>query len=300
MNIWRNFFGRFGGHSVPRQEFVPRIEVNLKTLIARLNGTCRLSLENAAGLCHSKKHFNIELEHWLAELHKVADSDLGPVYRRYGLDRNVLAADLTASMNLLKTGNDGAPSISPHIVEAIKLGWLVASINFGAGRVRSGLLLIAMLADPYFNERLRQISNEFVKIEADELRWNFAEIVRSSRENSESKPLEQVLSGVGSVFLSTINGLDYHETTSVLEPRFQDAKIEDGRLLAFQEIDERLESAFAELRTQLAERFAASVREAPFNPAIAAEVRDRVYALGITALETALQSRRQWLFDPQE
>jgi type VI secretion system protein VasG len=42
--------------------------VNLKSLVGKLNDTCRSALEAAAGLCLSRTNYNVEIEHWLLKL----------------------------------------------------------------------------------------------------------------------------------------------------------------------------------------------------------------------------------------
>ncbi len=44
------------------------VPINLKSLVAKLNDICRRSLEGAAGLCLSRTHYNVEIEHWLLKL----------------------------------------------------------------------------------------------------------------------------------------------------------------------------------------------------------------------------------------
>ena len=41
---------------------------NLKSLIAKLNETCRSALESAAGLCLSQTHYDVDIEHFLIKL----------------------------------------------------------------------------------------------------------------------------------------------------------------------------------------------------------------------------------------
>ena len=54
----------------------PMLTVNLKSLIDKLNDTCRTTLESAAGLCLSRTNYNVEVEHWLSRLIEVPDADL--------------------------------------------------------------------------------------------------------------------------------------------------------------------------------------------------------------------------------
>ncbi len=43
------------------------MSTNLKALIDKLNDTTRRALEAAAGLCVSRTHYDIEIEHYLIE-----------------------------------------------------------------------------------------------------------------------------------------------------------------------------------------------------------------------------------------
>ena len=60
--------------------------VNLKSLVGKLNATCRNALESAAGFCLSRTNYNVEIEHWLIKLMEVADSDLTAIFRHYEVD----------------------------------------------------------------------------------------------------------------------------------------------------------------------------------------------------------------------
>ena len=52
------------------------MNVNLKSLVGRLNDTCRNALEGAAGLCLSRTNYDVEIEHILAKLLEQDDTDL--------------------------------------------------------------------------------------------------------------------------------------------------------------------------------------------------------------------------------
>ena len=78
-----------------------------------------------------------------------------------------LLADLNRSLDRLKTGNARAPALSPEIVEMVKQAWLLASVEQGATRVRSGHLLWALLADETLSRRAREASGQFARIPAD-------------------------------------------------------------------------------------------------------------------------------------
>ena len=53
------------------------MNVNLKGLIGKLDDSCRRALEAAAGLCLSRTHYDVDVEHLLVETHGMSnDSDL--------------------------------------------------------------------------------------------------------------------------------------------------------------------------------------------------------------------------------
>ena len=51
------------------------MSVNLRALIGKLNDTTRSALEAAAGLCLSRTHYDVEIEHFLMKLLDATDGD---------------------------------------------------------------------------------------------------------------------------------------------------------------------------------------------------------------------------------
>ena len=121
--------------------------VNLKSLIGKLNDPCRQCLEAAAGLCLSRTNYNVEIEHWLAKLLELSNTDVHSVCKYYGVDVSRLTADVTRAIDRLKTGNSRPPVLSPHTVDLGREAWVVGSVDFGAARIRTGYLLMALLSD---------------------------------------------------------------------------------------------------------------------------------------------------------
>src|SRR5690606_19741672 len=123
------------------------VQINLKSLVSRLDEVCRRTLEGAAGLCLSRSNYNVEIEHWLAKLLDGGQTDLTGIFRHYGVDTSRLNADLTRSLDRLKTGNARSPALSPDLVSLAREAWVLGSIEFGAQQTRSGYLLAALLSD---------------------------------------------------------------------------------------------------------------------------------------------------------
>src|SRR5579863_10629407 len=132
--------------------------IDLRSLVARLDPPCRQALEAAAGLTLSRSHYNVEIEHYLLKLLDIQGSDMAACLDHYGVDIGALTADLNRVLDKLKTGNSRAPALSPQIVSLVREAWVVASVVFGASRVRSGHILVTLLSDDGLAPVLREAS----------------------------------------------------------------------------------------------------------------------------------------------
>jgi len=56
---------------------------NVRSLIGKLNDTTRKSMEAAAGLCLSRTHYDIEVEHFLMKALDSSEGDLSPILRHF-------------------------------------------------------------------------------------------------------------------------------------------------------------------------------------------------------------------------
>ena len=120
------------------------MDINLKSLIGKLNDVSRRALESAAGLCLSRTNYNVEIEHWLLKILELNDSDFGRLLRYYEIDPSHLSRDITRSVDKFKTGNTRPPLLSTRIVDLVRQAWIIASIDFGAPQVRTGHMLLAL------------------------------------------------------------------------------------------------------------------------------------------------------------
>jgi type VI secretion system protein VasG len=158
------------------------VSLNLKSLIGRLDETLVRTLEAAAGLCLSRTHYNVEIEHWLAKLAETTDTDAAAIFKHHGIDASRLAKDLTRALDKLKTGNARAPALSVAVVDLARDAWLLASVDFGAAKARSGHLLLALLSDEGSRRLALDASSEFDKINAEQLRRDLASITSGTSE----------------------------------------------------------------------------------------------------------------------
>jgi type VI secretion system protein VasG len=158
--------------------------VNLKSLIAKLNDTCRSATEGAAGLCVARTHYDIEIEHYLLKLLDDTDSDIALILKHYGVDRSRLTRELDRSLDKLKTGNARSPTLSPQLLRMFTEAWTLATLDYEAGDIRSGLTLLALLTCDDLLRTVRDISAELQVISAEAFHKDFSSIVSSSREET--------------------------------------------------------------------------------------------------------------------
>ena len=160
------------------------MDINLKSLIGKLNDTTRRALEGAAGLCLSRTNYNVEVEHWLMKLLETSDTDLSKLLRYYEVDPSRVNRELTKAIDRLKTGNSRPPSLSPMIVDLVKHAWVLASIEYGVPAIRSGHLLVALLVQDDLARLVREIAPELAKISAEAIKREFRDISAGSSEDS--------------------------------------------------------------------------------------------------------------------
>jgi len=156
---------------------------SLKSLIAKLNDTCRTALEQAAGFCLAQTHYEVDLEHFLCKLLDAQDSDLHKILRYFEINESRLRGDLARALDGFKTGNARTPALSPRIPKMIQDAWLVASIDHQAQQVRSGHILIGILSDDETARMLLNSAESLRKISLETLSQNLRDITAGSAED---------------------------------------------------------------------------------------------------------------------
>jgi type VI secretion system protein VasG len=160
------------------------MSVNLKSLVGKLNDTCRSALEAAAGLCLTRTHYDVDIEHLFLKLSDMPDTDLQRLLRHYEIELARLSRDLTRALDRFKTGNARTPALSPRIPRLIGDAWTIASIDFGASQIRSGHLLLALFENEELARLARESSDVFQKISVEELHKHLPDLVAGSAEDT--------------------------------------------------------------------------------------------------------------------
>lgn len=120
--------------------------VDFAPLVSRLNTSCRGALENAAGTCLSRTHYEITVEHLMARLLEDPMGDIQLILKQAGIDPGRVMRALDQTIESFKTGNGGKPQFSPLLPELFADGWLIASVELFENRIRSGALFAAFVS----------------------------------------------------------------------------------------------------------------------------------------------------------
>ncbi|HUX27210.1 MAG TPA: type VI secretion system ATPase TssH [Terracidiphilus sp.] len=162
------------------------MSLNLKSLIGKVDDATRSALEAAAGLCVSRTHYDIEIEHYLLKVIDSSDNDVAFILRQYSVDRSRLTAELQHSLDRLKSGNARSPAFSPLLVKMLTEAWTIATIEYDMALIRTGFTLLALLSDPELSRVIRDVSKELQLIPPEALLKDFFAVTEKSREASVS------------------------------------------------------------------------------------------------------------------
>ena len=172
------------------------MSINLKSLIGKLNATCRSAMEAAAGLCLTRTNYDVDIEHLFLKLMEVSNSDLSKICRHFEIDTSRLTRDLTRAIDRMKTGNARSPALSPRIVKLLTEAWTIGSVDYGATQIRSGLLLVSLLATDELARLASESSAEFQKISIETLRKSLLNLTANSVEDVTGAVVSAAESGV--------------------------------------------------------------------------------------------------------
>ncbi|MEO7248371.1 MAG: AAA family ATPase, partial [Novosphingobium sp.] len=160
-------------------------EISRSALFGRLNSTALKAVETATGFCKMRGNPYVELVHWIHVMLQDPQNDVAAIRTAFALDDEAVARNVVAALDALPRGATSISDFSPQIEESIEKGWLYASLQFGAARMRTGHLLYGMLKTPTLRNALFAISGEFRKVQAEKLGAEFEGICASSHERTQ-------------------------------------------------------------------------------------------------------------------
>ena len=145
------------------------MNVDIKSLLSRLNDFCTNTLQAGAGLCVSRTHYEVTVEHFILKLIEDPRSDISLIFKQFEIESGAVLKKIEAGLEELKTGNSSRPVFSPRLLDLFQDGWMVTSIELDENDIRSGAILLAVLERPQsyisgnYGELLKEISIETLK-----------------------------------------------------------------------------------------------------------------------------------------
>lgn len=161
------------------------IQVDIKSLLLRLNKHCAGLLQKAATLCVSRGHYEIATEHLLQVLLEQPESEITLALRHFEIDSTKVLRAIEASLEEFRAGNSGKPVFSPLMLELIQDAWMIASIELKERQISSGAILLAFLSRPQSYSR-SAYADMLLKVRRDLLLERFDAITARSPERAEA------------------------------------------------------------------------------------------------------------------
>ena len=172
-------------------------DISRSSLFGRLNPTALKAIETATTFCKMRGNPYVELIHWIHVLMQDPRNDVAAIRTAFNIDDTQLARDIVGNLDKLPRGATAISDFSPQIEEAIEKGWLYASLQFSANRIRTGHLIYGMLKTPTLKNALASISGEFRKIQVDKLGDSYENICAASAEQTTADSGASVASSGG-------------------------------------------------------------------------------------------------------
>jgi len=160
--------------------------VEPRALVRRLTPTATRLLEASVGRAANSRAYEIVVEHLLSTMLEDERGDAARLLHQHDIDRNRLLAHVERVLTGLRTGNAGRPVFSESLFQWIEDAWVVASVEWGAVRLRSGFLLAQLVLRP--GKYTSETYPELEAISKEELRSTLEDALAPGVETEESAP----------------------------------------------------------------------------------------------------------------
>jgi type VI secretion system protein VasG len=204
------------------------MDINLKTLIGKLNDTTRAAATRAASICVGLGQYEVDIEHLFLALLEQPNCDFVRIAKQCGISLTGLETDLRNEIGRFNAGSARTPVFSRHLPALFEHAWLIASLGNGQpNQIRSGHMLLALLTEPALSQLAQRGSTLFAQIPLDRLKHDFDKLTRGS---DEAVPEAGVTAGadpVGALTEAAANktpALD--QFTTCLTQRARDGKLD--------------------------------------------------------------------------
>ncbi len=162
------------------------IRIDYKALVSRLNEHSKTAFSNAAGLCVSYTHYDIDVEHLFYKLIDGRTGDICEIFKLHGVEIGRVEKIITGIFENMKSGNGNMPGLSQALPKLLKDAWMIASIEYGSSKIRSSHILIALMQEDANYPMMSKLKDEFKKMPLDDLKDNLYKLIKDSSEGFET------------------------------------------------------------------------------------------------------------------
>ncbi len=160
--------------------------VEPKALVRRLTPTATRLLEEGVSRAASSRCYEIVVEHLLTVMLEQEQGDTALLLQEHGVDRLKFKAHVDRVLTSLRTGNAARPVFSESLFQWMEDAWVVASVEGGAVRLRSGYLLAQLIFRPgrYTSESYPEVEG----LSKDAVKGSLEETLAGSPESVDVVP----------------------------------------------------------------------------------------------------------------
>jgi type VI secretion system protein VasG len=159
------------------------MEIDIRTLVSRLDPACKHAMELAAQLCVRQTHYNVDVEHFLLQLLESDAPDLRVILEHFEIASADVCAQLQKAVDQFKRGNGRTPALSPNFSRLFQEAWLLSSMLLGQQQIRSGTVLLALLEVDSLRGLVLESAPSLLKIPRATLRDSLASVLAASNED---------------------------------------------------------------------------------------------------------------------
>lgn len=205
------------------------MDINLKTLIGKLNETTRTAATRAANICVGLGQYEVDVEHLFLALLEQQNSDFVRIAYQCGISLTGLETDLRTEVGRFQAGSARTPVFSRHLPTLFEHAWLIASLGAGhQHQIRSGHLLLALLTEPELKQLAHRASRLFTEIPVDRLKHDFDKLTRGSDESRPDSAVDEGAADPVGELSATAPGKtpSLDQFTTCLTQRARDGKLD--------------------------------------------------------------------------
>ncbi|MCY0388380.1 type VI secretion system ATPase TssH [Robbsia sp. Bb-Pol-6] len=158
------------------------MQIDIRTLLSRLDPVCKTGMEQAAELCVRQTHYNVEIEHLLLQLLRGGTPELGAILAAFDVKAAAVETQLQQAVDGFKRGNGRTPALAPGFVPLFQEAWLLGSMLLGEQQIRAGTLLLALLEVDALRGSLLESAPSLLTISREKLRDRLGALIGAHRQ----------------------------------------------------------------------------------------------------------------------